>query len=363
MKANPGLRQLPDGRWRFRTYVDGTKTGRRVQVTLEKGTTHAEALRAFKAAEAKAAARKGRPIPRRLTFSDAADEFLAVQRRRLSDGTLDTLEPIVRRLVAFLGTRRVEDLRPSDVAAYQASRLEAGIMPSTTNTEVTWLLAIVRKMFAFGWVDRDPLPRGSVETLPTPAQKSDFFSSEEWRALISSAERLRPDGVPILRALLLTAARVGELCALTWGSVDLEAGRVTIAMPKRRGVEKTLPLSGELHDLLEALPRGLPAAPVFTREDGSPWSVKAVQSMFYRVRNGAGIRGALHVHSVRHTAASWAVQSGVPLLTVKETLGHSTIAQTERYSHLLPEHLRAAVEAVSSVEKAGLAPLRRHRRR
>jgi site-specific recombinase XerD len=45
------------------------------------------------------------------------------------------------------------------------------------------------------------------------------------------------------------------------------------------------------------------------------------------------------------------VQEGVDLYTVKELLGHSEITMTERYSHLAPDNLRAAVEKVGGRER------------
>ena len=49
------------------------------------------------------------------------------------------------------------------------------------------------------------------------------------------------------------------------------------------------------------------------------------------------------VHDLRHTFASSLVQGGVPSLEVAKLLGHSTIEMTERYAHVSPENLKAAV--------------------
>lgn len=52
-------------------------------------------------------------------------------------------------------------------------------------------------------------------------------------------------------------------------------------------------------------------------------------------------------HTLRHTYASWLVQKGVPLYTVAELMGHSTIDMTRRYSHLAPDSLRSAAMMIA----------------
>ena len=57
----------------------------------------------------------------------------------------------------------------------------------------------------------------------------------------------------------------------------------------------------------------------------------------------------LRFHDLRHTFASWLVQRGRTLKEVQEALGHQTVTMTMRYSHLAPDHLRAAVAVLDGV--------------
>jgi len=60
-------------------------------------------------------------------------------------------------------------------------------------------------------------------------------------------------------------------------------------------------------------------------------------------------RQKITFHTLRHTFASWLAINGTPILTIKELLGHQSLAMTERYSHLSPDHKRQAVDGIEAM--------------
>lgn len=68
----------------------------------------------------------------------------------------------------------------------------------------------------------------------------------------------------------------------------------------------------------------------------------------------AGIEN-FYIHDLRHTCAAWLVSAGVPLTEVRDLLGHFTVIVTERYAHLAPENVRAAVARLDDESRSGHA--------
>ena len=82
---------------------------------------------------------------------------------------------------------------------------------------------------------------------------------------------------------------------------------------------------------------------VFCKESGYKFSNSFVSHEFKRYCRLANLPNELHFHSLRHTFASWCVQSDVDIYVVKELLGHSTIKTTEIYSHISKSKLHHSV--------------------
>ncbi len=156
-----------------------------------------------------------------------------------------------------------------------------------------------------------------------------------------------------------TGLRRGELLALRWGDVDLENGLLSVRRsleyingqirfkePKTKRSTRTVALPafviadlrrhrlGQAERFL-ALGLGRPGSDtiVFDRL-GKPWNPATFSSYFYRLVVSAKLPKA-RFHDLRHSFASFALQSGTDLKTISGALGHSTISTTaDIYAHV-----------------------------
>ena len=87
---------------------------------------------------------------------------------------------------------------------------------------------------------------------------------------------------------------------------------------------------------------------VFCKPDGRKYTGDHISQCFKRACKAADLDNAIHFHSLRHSFASNLVQRGVPLYTIKELLGHSSVSTTEIYSHLNMDSLREAVNKLDT---------------
>ena len=140
-----------------------------------------------------------------------------------------------------------------------------------------------------------------------------------------------------------------EALTLRWRSVDLKNSRLTIESAYAKNHEsRTIPLSAKAREALVAhRERSGHNDPVFVAKRGTP--LKAIRSVFERVRDKAGVRKEVTLHTMRHTFASRLVMAGVDLRTVMELGGWSSMRMLERYAHVSPSHL---VNAVNHLDEA-----------
>jgi integrase len=162
---------------------------------------------------------------------------------------------------------------------------------------------------------------------------------EETRLLAALPEGVKRDAAMFL---LDTGARVNEVLKLTWQdlAVHPDLSAVTFWRTKSKRA-RTVPLTARAADCLRRAKEAGRSRPF-------PILYSAFWDGYTAAKRKAGFDGdggePIVVHTLRHTCASRLVQRGASLYLVQNWLGHSSPAQTARYSHLNPESLRPLVQ-------------------
>jgi len=144
--------------------------------------------------------------------------------------------------------------------------------------------------------------------------------------------------------------RAGEIFNLTWDDIDV--GREILILRDTKNVKtRTAYMTGAVKDMFLSMKRLNNDALVFADRNGN--KIQRISHSFQRAidnlslnKNIVDQRKKAVFHTLRHTFASWLVENGTDLYTVKELLGHSSIAMTERYSHLGANTLQKAIKSL-----------------
>jgi len=246
------------------------------------------------------------------------------------------------RVVAAIGKNLlIDDLTSRHGDTYREKRTAKGTSPATINCDLANVSAAMRWARDKGLTVNRPTFR--MATLHNARTR--FLTREEAATLIQKATELRPVLGHLVRAALASGARLGELTGAEWSWLNLEAGFLTVPSENSKtGRVRNIPVNSDFRQvLLERRDLAVPGARIFHQE-GRRCIETTVAAWFRRAATAAGLGDDVVFHSLRHSAASWAVLAGVPLHVVAKLLGHSTTAMTERYSHLSPHHVLEAAD-------------------
>ena len=153
---------------------------------------------------------------------------------------------------------------------------------------------------------------------------------------------LKIQSVWALDLLALTGRRRDEILTLTWPMVDWQHSLLNI--PDTKTGELKVPVSARVLGLLKHIhdQTGNPRTGYVLRT-AKGTRLTGLNGTWYRLRKAADLMD-VRLHDLRHSFASDALMSGVPLATVGKLLGHKQARTTERYAHLANDVVRQALE-------------------
>jgi integrase len=204
----------------------------------------------------------------------------------------------------------------------------------------------------------------------TEQKKQRFLSVEEIARLNEAIDgaSIRTALKVYYRFLLLTGFRRDEARTLRWEYIDFQ--RALVNFPDTKTGAQARQVSASALALLDSLrpEMGKPEGWVFPASKGDG-PVVNVQKPWAAFRHAAGLDD-VRLNDLRHSFASYGVQSGLSLYVVGAMLGHKKASTTERYAHLDADPVRAAADQtaatidalLSGKDKGKVVPLHGSRR-
>ena len=283
------------------------------------------------------------------TVADLAARYLADHVEvRLKPGTQAKLRGMIdNHILPALGRLPVEA-----VGRRQVAELHRGLSdrPVAANRAVKTLAHMYRLGEGWGLAPAGCNPCRSIEKYPERGRER-FLTDAEFARLgrvldeavgIGTAS---PVAAAAIRLLLLTGCRKGEVLALRWTDVDLDAGE--LRLPDAKSGPRAVQLPPPAVRLLEALPRRVGNPWVFPgRAPDGHYSAGALDYAWQAVREAAKLED-VRIHDLRHSFASRALALGETLPMIGKLLGHNDIETTARYAHLAQDSIHEAAERIA----------------
>ena len=339
-----GVRVTPTGRKRF--FIQCQHCGERIwKIVGDAGTMSIAEARAS-AAEMLAAIRRGGDAPHRpdeTLFETVATTVFERHERLWKAGTLKVNRGYLRsQILPHFAGRPIAEIDRQEVRHWFA-RLRA--TPVAADRSMPVLSVIMREAEAMGLRPEGSNPCRGIRRYRRKGRER-FLSDEDIRRLsarLGAHETHWPQQAALVRLLLLTGCRKGELLTLQWA--DYREGHLFLRDSKTG--PRTVWLSQPARTVLDALARR--NRWVFPAEKGDrPRSADWLAHFWNTVRTEAEVDD-LRLHDLRHAYASLALRRGETILAIGRLLGHRNAATTLKYVHSTDALMQEAAETVGAV--------------
>jgi integrase len=280
------------------------------------------------------------------TVADLSDRYLSEHAiRKAPRAQRDDRSMIEKLVLPEIGRLKVFEVRREDI-----DRLHREVS-RTRPIRANRMVQMLSKMFALAirWEYRSDNPVKGIHRNPEE-RRTRYLSADEMGRLTSVlATHENQASANVIRLLLLTGARRGEVMGATWNQFDLEAGTWTKpSAHTKQKKEHRVPLSAPAIQLLSGIRAEAGASShVFPgRKPGEP--LTDIKNFWAGVCRKAELEDC-RIHDLRHTYASILASAGLSLPVIGALLGHTQPNTTARYSHLFDDPLREATERVGKL--------------
>lgn len=328
--------------------------------TVDQARTEARKLLG-RAANGEDPATQKQAIKKRITVAQLCDLYLADGCGTKKPSTLATDRGrIERHIKPLLGRKKINEVTRADI-----TRFLQNVANGKTATDVktksrgraivkggagtaSRTVGLLGGIFSYA-VDADLIDINPVRGVKRfPDKKGHRYLSQQELVALGNALRKaegvgeNPSALAILKLLIFSGARKGEIECLKWKDVDFVTGYLRLSDSKTG--QKIIPLNAGALKILSELGRLEGSDYVFPAYRGNGNYVGA-SKVWRRIRAMAGLED-VRLHDLRHSFASIAVSGGASLPIIGALLGHVNSATTQRYAHLSDDPIRSVAEDV-----------------
>lgn len=300
--------------------------------------------------------------PQRTMSTQTVAEFLDRHIKALSGVERKTIDDYTRYATRdigpALGAIPLNKLTREDVTGWVNAMFKAGSAGKTISNKHGFLSGALKQAVDDGHLTANPCQ--GIRLPRTEEQEMVFLTRDEYQQLRAAfSDRYKP----LVDFLVASGCRASEALALKPSDVDRQHSTVRITRawhrggpggyyigpPKTRRSVRTINVPKTVLDQLDYSHEWL-----FTGSNGGPVRLYSWRSnVWIKTRAkalAAGLAKTPRIHDLRHTCASWMIQSNVPLPVIQAHLGHESIKTTvDRYGHLDRSNHAAAADAIAKM--------------
>ncbi len=271
-------------------------------------------------------------------------EFLRVQ-KRYSERTQSIYDQSIRDFYKFMDFQDednpMELVTLTSLRAYTGSLLEQGLSPSTVYQRLSALSSFCNYLVKKGKLADNPL---KLLIRPKKGRRiPEFYSQNSINAWIDHKEASPTPVSVMIHLLYATGIRRAELTGIRVRDLDFE--RSLLRVRGKGNKERDVPLSADMvRDLQRFLEeREVPSPWLFSRKNGDQLALTTVSKMVHKeLSREPAFTGKKSPHVLRHSLATHLLNRGADLNSIKELLGHTSLAATQVYTHNSFEVLKKA---------------------
>lgn len=352
--------RIRNGKYVVDCYPTGSK-GKRVQMTLESGTTLEEAKQVERGLMNKQEGSAVASGDDRI--SQLAKHYFSFAEMNLAKKTASDIQSCFNNhLLPYFGRRRIAEISNPLLSAYQRHRHEKKPLRNRKPKSAETLNRAINKELSYfsgflSWVEEETgaAPPNTLRKkgLPYTRPLPDILTPQEVDAFLKAAEK---PYLGIFLALAHLGLRISAARMLKWTDIDWQT-RSTKARLKG-GREIRLPMSDELHAWLREAQKGniFESKYLFPSVVRPKRPISDIRKALERARNKACILKKINPHLFRHSAAARLLAAGVDLRVVQEFLGHTDIRMTQWYTQVVLKQKHEAMEKAGFIKKTRPKP-------